>query len=355
MFNIIDRYIAKNILTTILFTLLMLVGISGIIKFIDQLRKVKQNYDTSSAMLYTILSIPKDIELFFPMAALLGALLGLGILAMHSELVVMQASGFSRLRIAGSVMKTAIPLVLLTMVIGEWVAPLGEQTARNMRAKKLYGQALLSTINGLWAKDGLDFVYIKRINSDNSLSDINIYQFNEQYQLQKIISATNAYYENNQWKLMQVEESDLSDERQIKGIKLVSMNWHTNISLDKLSITVTNPDALSITELLSYISFLKQTGQESSKYQLVFWGKIIKPFSVAVMMLLALSFIFGPLRNESISIKIVIGISFGFLFYILDRVAGQLFLAYGLPVWIGAAIPSLVFLAIGLYLLTKRY
>ena len=53
------------------------------------------------------------------MAALLGALMALGNLASRSELVVMQAAGFSRFKIGMAVMKTALPLVLLTMVIGD--------------------------------------------------------------------------------------------------------------------------------------------------------------------------------------------------------------------------------------------
>ena len=68
---------------------------------------------------------------------------GLGMLAQRSELVVMQASGFTRMQVALSVMKTAIPLVLLTMAIGEWVAPQGEQMARNYRAQAMYGGSLL--------------------------------------------------------------------------------------------------------------------------------------------------------------------------------------------------------------------
>jgi lipopolysaccharide export system permease protein len=76
-------------------TLFMLVSLSGIIKFVDQLKKAGQgSYDAMGAGLYTILSVPKDIQIFFPMAALLGALLGLGMLAQRSELVVMQASGY---------------------------------------------------------------------------------------------------------------------------------------------------------------------------------------------------------------------------------------------------------------------
>ncbi|MCT6557392.1 LptF/LptG family permease, partial [Staphylococcus aureus] len=164
MFGVLDRYIGKTIFNTIIMTLFMLVSLSGIIKFVDQLRKVGQGeYTALSAGMYTLLSVPKDIEIFFPMAALLGALLGLGQLATRSELVVMQASGFTRLQIAGSVMKTAIPLVLLTMAIGEWVAPQGEQMARNYRAQQMYGGSLLSTKSGLWAKDGNDFIYIERV------------------------------------------------------------------------------------------------------------------------------------------------------------------------------------------------
>ncbi|STU77869.1 Permease [Klebsiella pneumoniae] len=40
------------------------------------------------------------------------------------------------------------------MAIGEWVAPQGEQMARNYRAQQMYGGSLLSTQQGLWAKDG---------------------------------------------------------------------------------------------------------------------------------------------------------------------------------------------------------
>ena len=85
---VLDRYIGRTILQSIMMTLFMLVSLSGIIKFVDQLRRVGQGeYSTWDAGLYTIMSIPKDIQIFFPMAALLGALMGLGALATRSELV----------------------------------------------------------------------------------------------------------------------------------------------------------------------------------------------------------------------------------------------------------------------------
>ncbi|ADM96623.1 LPS export ABC transporter permease LptG [Dickeya dadantii] len=355
MFRVLDRYIGKTIFNTIMMTLFMLVSLSGIIKFVDQLRKVGQGgYSVMGAGLYTLLSVPKDIEIFFPMAALLGALLGLGTLATRSELVVMQASGFTRLQIAAAVMKTAIPLVLLTMAIGEWMAPAGEQMARNYRSQMMYGGSMLSTQGGLWAKDGNDFVYIQRVAGENELAGVNIYHFDKQSKLLSIRYAASALYENGTWKLSQVEESDLRDSKQIGGSQTVSGEWKTNLTPDKLGVVALDPDALSIRGLFDYINYLHQSGQEASRYQLNMWSKLFAPLSVAVMMLMALSFIFGPLRSVPAGVRIVIGISFGFLFYVLDQIFGPLSLVYHIPPVLGASLPSALFLFISIMLLLKR-
>ncbi|WP_289993611.1 LPS export ABC transporter permease LptG [Photorhabdus laumondii] len=357
MFGVLDRYIGRTILQTILMTLFMLVSLSGIIKFVEQLRKVGQGeYTTISAGLYVLLSVPKDIQIFFPMAALLGALLGLGTLATRSELVVMQASGFTRMQIAGSVMKTAILLVILTMVIGEWVAPQGEQMARNYRAQKMLGGSLVSTNKGMWTIDGDDFIYIQRIVSDTEIKGVNIYHFNDDKKLLSVKYAASAVYDkdNDLWKLSQVEESDLTDSKKITGSQRISADWKILLTPEQLNVVALEPEALSISGLYQYIKYLKQSEQESGRYQLNMWKKIFAPLSVAVMMLMALSFIFGPLRSVPMGVRIVTGISFGFLFYVLNEIFGPLSLVYSVPAVLAALLPSLLFLTVSIYLLLKR-
>ena len=273
-FGVLDRYIGKTIFTTIMMTLFMLVSLSGIIKFVDQLKKAGQgSYDALGAGMYTLLSVPKDVQIFFPMAALLGALLGLGMLAQRSELVVMQASGFTRMQVALSVMKTAIPLVLLTMAIGEWVAPQGEQMARNYRAQAMYGGSLLSTQQGLWAKDGNNFVYIERVKGDEELGGISIYAFNENRRLQSVRYAATAKFdpEHKVWRLSQVDESDLTNPKQITGSQTVSGTWKTNLTPDKLGVVALDPDAWfrygarSVSILSSYYQDCRQSRNNCTK------------------------------------------------------------------------------------------
>lgn len=360
MFGVLDRYIGRTVLNAILVTLFLLVSLSGIIKFVDQLRAVGNgNYTTWMAGLYSLLGIPGDIEIFFPMAALLGVLIGLGTLATRSELVVMQASGFTKIQIAIAVMKTAIPLMLLTMAIGEWLAPKGEQKARSLKTEMIYGGTVLINKGQLWVKERNDFIHIQQIineNGDNELRGINIYRFDPQRRLQSILYAANGHFDNEkkQWQLSQVEESVLGNTENITGTQRLTGTWQTSLTPDKLSVAVVKSEALSISDLYAYIQYLQTTGQETKGYLLNFWKKLFAPFSLMVMMLLALSFIFGPLRSVPTGVRMVTGITFGFVFFLLNEVFAKLSLVSGMPPLLSTLLPSLLFLVLSVYLLSKR-
>ena len=356
MMNTLDRYIGKSILGSIFATLLTLVGLSAIIKFVEQFRSVgKGTYDIWQAVAFTGLTIPKDIETFFPMAVLLGALMALGNLASRSELVVMQAAGFSRFKIGMAVMKTALPLVLLTMVIGEWGIPQTEQFARDMRARALSGGSMLSMKNGVWAKDGNNFVFVRRVTDDAKLNDIYIYTFDQHRNLTELKHANQASYseDESKWTLRQVNHSMISKD-EIKTSNRLSEKWETNLTPDKLGAVSLRPTSLSISGLYNYISFLRETGQDVSRFELTFWRKIFQPVSVGVMMLLALSFIFGSLRSVTAGARIVTGICFGFLFYVVNEIFGQMSVVYNMPAVFGALMPSLLFVVMIWWLLSRK-
>ena len=149
MLKILDIYIGRSILTTSALSLTVLLALSGMFRFIDQLRVVgRGDYTMLAAGMFSLFSIPGDIVMFFPMAALIGAFIGLGMLASNSELVVMQAAGLSRLNIMFSVMKSALLLMLLVMAVGEWLAPVSEKFARELKTKAISGGNLFAAQQG---------------------------------------------------------------------------------------------------------------------------------------------------------------------------------------------------------------
>ncbi|MEF1159482.1 LptF/LptG family permease, partial [Vibrio parahaemolyticus] len=177
MFKILDLYIGRTIISTTALVLATFVGLSGIIKYVEQLRKVGRGvYDLTHALYFVLLSVPRDVEMFFPMAALLGALIGLGMLASSSELVVMQAAGFSKLDIGLSVLKTAVPLMLIVMTLGQWGAPEAQKMARDLRSFALSGGSIVSVRAGVWARDANDFIFIGKV-EDDKLYALNMWRF----------------------------------------------------------------------------------------------------------------------------------------------------------------------------------
>lgn len=182
--GILDRYIGKTVFAATFLTLFVLLGLSSIIKFVEQMRSVGQgSYDVLAAGYFVLLKMPVEMTVFFPMAALIGALIGLGSLASSSELVVMQAAGMSKFRIAGAVLKTAVPMVFAVMLLAEFVAPVTDKEAYSMRDLARSGQSSVSNKYGVWVKDADAFISIGRMNSQSELFNVRFYFFNESMQL----------------------------------------------------------------------------------------------------------------------------------------------------------------------------
>ncbi|ELV8593671.1 LPS export ABC transporter permease LptG [Vibrio fluvialis] len=355
MFKILDWYIGRTIIATTILVLTTFIGLSGIIKYVEQLRKVGNGtYDLMQALLFVVLSIPRDIEMFFPMAALLGALIGLGALAASSELVVMQAAGFSKLDIGLSVLKTAVPLMIIITLLGEWGAPQAQKAARDLRAFATSGGQILSVRTGVWARDANDFIFIGKID-DNHLYGLNMWRFDEQKQLRTVIFSKQVdYLGENEWMMKNVEVTDMNNDVVITKQSLPQYSWETSLAPDKLAVVTVKPEELALSGLYDYVHYLKASEQDASRYELAFWRKITQPFSIAVMMLMALSFIFGPLRSVTMGARILSGVIAGFTFYISSEFFGPLSLVYGIPPVFGAVAPSLVFLTIALLLLRRK-
>ncbi|MFA0085015.1 lipopolysaccharide ABC transporter permease LptG [Vibrio sp. 10N.286.49.C2] len=355
MFKILDVYVGRTIITTILLVLAVFVGLSAVIKYVEQLRAVGEgSYDLLTALYFVVLGIPRDVELFFAMASLLGSLIGLGMLASSSELVVMQAAGISKVRIGLSVLKTAVPLMVIVMALGEWGAPTTQQMARDLRLQATSGGSIVSVRNGVWARDGNDFIFISSVNG-NTLTGLNLWRFGADKKLTSTIYAeTVDYVGDNDWVMNNVQITNLENSEVFSKQSYPTYQWETSLVPDKLTIVTVDLNELPISGLYDYMKYLKASEQDASRYELAFWRKATQPISVGVMMLMALSFVFGPLRSVTMGARILSGVVAGFTFYISSEFFGPLSLVYGIPPVFGALGPSLVFLLIATLLLRRK-
>ena len=167
-----------------------------------------------------------------------------------------------------------------------------------------------------------------------------------------MMKAEQARYSDQSWTLENVVQS-IIDEKQVKVRTIKYKHWESQLNPGLLNVVVVPPEYLPVWELMTYVDYLKENHQASERYELAFWSKIMMPLSSAVMVFLAVPFIFGPLRSSSMGGRIVIGSMLGIGFYLFNQTFQHVGLVYGLPPLLSAVFPTFVFAAGGIYLMRK--
>lgn len=352
--SIIDRYIGRTVISSIAVTLGILVGISTLFRFIEQLKYIgRADFTAVTAGLYALFLIPQDLEAFFPMAAMIGGLVGLGALASNSELVVMQAVGLSKANVVSAVLKASTILILIMMIFSEWGVPASVQKGKEIKTQAISGGQVYSAEQGVWAKDTDAFVNIKEVTESGQLVQVSVFDFDDDLKLKTRMTADFGEFSNGQWLLSNVTIKEWHSKKITTEYK-ATYPWPTDLAPDKLGIVSVKPERMALSELVDYLNYLERNEQNASRYELALWRKIFQPLNVAVMLLLALSFIFGPLRSVTMGARIILGILTGFSFFLVDRVFGSMALVYELPAMFGAFAPTLMFFLLAIHLLTKK-
>jgi lipopolysaccharide export system permease protein len=347
-----DRYIAKAILSSMGLVTLVLVALEIFILFVTQLDKIGSgSYGMITAIQVVLLQVPYEVYLFFPMASLLGCLIGLGFMAHHRELLVLRTAGLSIGQIGLSVFKVAMAVVLLVTLLGEWFIPHALQYANNLKINALSGRQSVRLPQGIWLRSQHDFIRLGMLSADKHIHDVDQFHFDTNNRLTFSRHLDEVYYDHQTWWANDVKETQFSS-----GFTTVhtyqKMLWDVNINTHILLLT-TIPDEMNLVDLYHYWHEMQLRHQAAHHEQWVFWQRVVQPWSTLVMMLLAIPFIFGPLRSSTMGSKLLIGASVGFGFYILNKLIGSLSLLYLWSPPLVTIAPTLVFFALGVFLMRR--
>jgi lipopolysaccharide export system permease protein len=350
--NRLDRYLARAVIAGTVLTLAVLLPLLGFFLLADEVGDLGTgDYGFLDALWFVTLSLPRYAYQVFPIATLIGALVGLGQLAAGSELVAMRAAGVSIARIVLGAMLGGVLLAVAAVVVGEAVAPPAEQRALAVRQAAQSGDAVAVTDAGLWARDGDTFVNIRDLRPGAVLQDIYIYQ-TRGTELLSATYARSATYRDDGWVLQGIERS-LIDPEGVRVERLEEARWASLLRPSLLRVIVVEPQALSVLGLYRYIQFMHRTGQDAGRYEVALWGKVVQPLLILAMIFVAIPVLLGTARTTGTGIKVFAGIVIGIAFYLVSRSFVFLSLLYGLDPALAALAPPLLFAAAALVLLRR--
>ena len=345
---LLRRYIFFNVLKSVAFVLCVLVSVGVFIEFVGQLRVVGDaQYHLPQALSYIALRIPRLIFEVLPACALLGTLLSLGNLAVHHELVVMRASGVSKLHLLGAVGMVGVTLMGIMIVLGESLAPSLGAYAREMRAQALHDDLDLSDAQSAWLMDGNRIISFKRPAGVLEYSGgVYLFEVAEGQHLVHVARADSANIDaQNLWVLANYEETSFTDE----GVRVErdrDSRQEYGLSPDLLGLSVVREDLLDTPSLERYIDYLEANGLDATSYLIAYWSRIATMVSVVLMTVLALPFVFGGLRTAGRGARMVVGLVIGLGYYVGTQVlanSGQVYeLDPRLVAWAPVAVLALV-------------
>lgn len=351
--RILDRYLALAVINGTLLTLGFLLPLLGVFILSDEIESIGvAQYGLTDALLFMLLRLPRYSYQIFPIATLIGALIGLGSLASRSELVAMRAAGVSVGRIVGAGMLGGLLLALVAVAIGELLAPAAEQRGIELRRQALSGDVAQHTPDGFWAVDHGSYVNIRDIRSGTSISDISIYQLEPDKGLLIATHAVGASYRDGHWELEGIERSRVTAAG-VEVERIARAGWDSMLDPGLLRVVVADPHALPVWGLYKYIRFMWINEQDAGPYEVAFWGKVLHPFLTLSMILVSIPLLLGSTRSTGMGRRLFVGVLVGILYYLISRTFGYLALLFGLNPFLAAVAPPLIFVT-GALLLLRR-
>jgi lipopolysaccharide export system permease protein len=352
---LIDRHIGVTLAKAMLVVLLAFVALNVVFQLVDELRTRHVGYGFGQAVVYVLLTLPRRAYELIPYVAFLGTLVGLGQLASQGELTVLRAAGVSVLRLFSAAALPGLGALLIALLLGEYVAPRGEEAAEGYKAQARQASSTIRLSGGHWYREGGLFMDVAAVDASGRLIGVRQYILDDARQLKIARQAASARYLPNEraWLLENVEQTEL-DEEQTRSRHLDEVRWPSDATPELLGVRVLlGPANLSIRGLATQIAYMDREDLDASRYRLAYWTKLLQPFAIVGLMLLALCFVIGPLREVSMGTRLAIGTLVGLGYKYLEDILGPMSMVYQLPAAAAVAAPIVVCWAIGLWLLRR--
>lgn len=320
--KLLSRYLAREIYSSVALVFAALLALFAFLDLVNELSHMQGNYSTGYVVLFVALTIPGHVYELFPVAVLIGTIVALVQMASHSELTIYRASGASLMQMVGALFRAGLPLVLLSAITGELLAPPSERLAQEVRMKAQHQEVKVKSFrSGIWARDDHSFVNARgMLPDDEALLNVSIYQFDGNYHLETITAAKRAVFSlaDRSWRLEGVAQTRFAPEGSVVN-NVATMEWQSSITPDLLKVLWVVPEQMSAYSLYQYITYLRDNHQKTVRYEVAMWNKALHPLTVLVMMLLALPFAAHQRRAGGIGGKIFGGIVLGLTFHFVGK------------------------------------
>lgn len=353
--KLFSRYLLRHVFTGFAAAAGLLIPLFTTFNLISELDDATPGgYHWTQAILVVLMTLPRSLIDMGPFIALLGGIVGLGLLSKNLELTAIRTAGFSIVNIAIAILCAGLIFILALSALDEWGASPLQQRAIQLKNTAIYLDALSdSAHNRLWARRNDEFATVKSLDKHHQPVGVEIFSYQKDLSLQSYIYAENAtILDNGRWILHDVFQKKwrYGKEQVSRQDTLTWSSFFSDISLTELAMPV---NSFSIRQLCLYIRYLQDTHQPSQEFAIALWQKLGRPILTLAMLLLAIPFTFSHPRSPGLGSRLATGVIVGLLTWITDQIIINLGILLSLNAPLTTVAPPVLLLIIALFLVYR--
>jgi lipopolysaccharide export system permease protein len=350
------RLIFLEILQAVAFVTLGFLALFFFFDFVDELGDLGkgglQPYRMTQALLYVGLRMPSHLYELLPIAVLIGTIFVMARFAQSSEYTILRTSGLGPWRALRALLLLGSVFTVLTVLTGDYLAPLSDRTAQLLKARMDGVLSVGST--GAWLKERQRYfsynVNVRSITPEGRLRGVRIFEADARGYLVSLTQAQGGTFaDDGAWVLENVDRSEFNaDSTRVQRVNLPTMRWPTEITQEMVAVALLKPERMSTIALFQYIQHLEANSQTSQRYEIEFWRKVFYPISCLVMVVMALPFAYLHFRSGGITSYVFGGVLIGISFFLLNNMFGYIGNLQNWVPWMAAAAPGLIYMLLSL-------
>ncbi len=326
MMKILDRYLVKQFVQTILFGLLAFTLLFVVIDLMENLGDfLDQNVPTKTIINYYIVFIPEMVRLMTPVAVLLASLFTAGKMANLNELTAIKASGVSLYRFMAPFIITAALVSIFSVYFGGYLVPIAnkEKVFIEQTAMK---KGIVFFGNNIFFQDSKSrIVTIGYYDAaQKQANQVSIQEFNPADQT-KLIARTDAFRMNydstkSSWYVYEGITRTFSDSTEsvnkFEAKEFRELNFKPKDVIQKQR----KPEEMTLSDLKNFGEEQLRTGNDPTSTEIEYHSRIAFAFASMIVVLFGLP-ISANRRRGGLAIQFGINLLITFIYLVFMKVS----------------------------------
>ncbi|HEX9020470.1 MAG TPA: LPS export ABC transporter permease LptG [Nitrospirota bacterium] len=355
--TILSRYIFKKFILLVLGALAGILVVYLCVEFLQKAdRFIKYRATVVQMTKFFWYSIPGMISLSLPMATLIAALLSLGDLSRHNEIIAMRTSGVSTAKIIAPMLAGGLLVSAFGFINNEIIMPASSSRADHIRSVEMEKkeQRVMFQQQKLWLRGPDNSIANIELVSPgrNEMLGLNIYKLNPDFSVREQIKADALVWDGGAWRLRH-SRTFITDGDVVRARPSDGEAYNIVESPDDLGLIVKNSDEMNFNEMWNYVRRLKTSGYKAVEEEVDLHSKLAFPLASLLMVLISIPFSIHKVRGGGASKGFAFAVAIAFVYWMLASVGESLGRSGALPPVVAAWFANAFFAAASFFVLFR--